>query len=83
MDCVIYKGSKKQDAYLFVVRQDDLSRVPQALLDMLGKLELVMELNLDPERKLAQSDPAEIIGRLETQGYYLQLPPPRPELVGR
>jgi uncharacterized protein YcgL (UPF0745 family) len=80
MDCVIYKGSKKADTYLFVRKKDDFSEVPQTLLDMLGELEFVMDLGLHPERTLSQSDPEEVRNMLKEQGYFLQMPPPRPEL---
>lgn len=75
MDCAIYKGRKKQDAYLFVLNKDDFSAVPPSLLAMLGELEWVMDLTLSTERALAQSDPAEVRRLLMEQGYYLQLPP--------
>lgn len=75
MDCVIYRSGKKIDTYLFVEKEDDFERVPRALLDMLGQLELVMSLNLDDREKLAQADPNDIKMSLREQGYYLQLPP--------
>jgi len=77
MHCVIYKGPKKIDHYLYVEREGDFTRVPQALLDFLGQLQLIMTLELGPERKLAQAD-AELVRKgLREQGYYLQMPPRR------
>lgn len=75
MQCVVYKGSKKIDHYLYVENEDDFSRVPQTLLDMLGQLELVIGLDLSPERKLAQADVNEVMRQLNEQGYYFQMPP--------
>lgn len=75
MKCVIYKCSRKQDAYLYIEREDAFERVPEALLDMLGGLERVMVLELTPERRLAQADPEQVRRLLREQGYYLQLPP--------
>lgn len=75
MQCVVYKGSKKVDHYLYVEKEDDFSRVPQALLDLLGQLELVIGLDLSPERQLAQADVKDVMQQLSDQGYYFQMPP--------
>jgi uncharacterized protein YcgL (UPF0745 family) len=75
MQCVVYKGSKKVDHYLYVEKENDFSRVPQTLLDMLGQLKLVIGLELSPERKLAQADVNEVMQQLSEQGYYFQMPP--------
>ena len=44
MKCVVYKGAQKSDAYLFVKRDFDISRVPSDLLKAFGTLEKVMNL---------------------------------------
>ena len=75
MHCAIYKGNKKIDHYLYVEHEGDFSRVPQALLSLLGKLELVMTLELGPERKLMQADINQVRKELVEQGYYFQMPP--------
>jgi len=75
MQCAIYKGTRKTDHYLCIEQEDDFSRVPQALLDMLGQLELVIGLKLSPERHLAQADVNEVMRQLNEQGYYFQVPP--------
>jgi uncharacterized protein YcgL (UPF0745 family) len=75
MHCAIYKGPKKVDHYLYVEEEDNFERVPQALLDLLGPLELVITLELGPERKLAQADADEVRNALKDQGYFLQMPP--------
>lgn len=73
--CAIYKSLKKFDSYLYVEREGDFTRVPPALLQMLGRLDHVMTLELTPERKLANADVAQVRRQLSEQGYYLQLPP--------
>ena len=75
MHCAIYKGSRKIDHYLFVEQQDDFSKVPEALMEMLGSLELVMTLELGPDRTLAQADVNQVREALSDQGYYFQMPP--------
>ena len=44
-------------------------------MNTLGNLSFVMELELYPEKYLAQADAAEVIEKLNKQGFYLQLPP--------
>ena len=75
VSCAIYRSTKKVDSYLYVERESDFARVPQALLDMLGPLTLVMSLELHAQRKLAQVEVMQVMERLQQQGYYLQMPP--------
>jgi len=75
MQCAIYKGTKKTDHYLYIEKEDDFSRVPQALLDMLGQLNLVISLELSAGRQLAQADVNDVMQQLTEQGYYFQMPP--------
>lgn len=74
MNTVIYKGSKKQGSYLYIVQEDDFSQVPEILLTAMGKLERVMNLELNPEKKLAQADVQQVIIALKQDGFYLQMP---------
>ena len=76
MKCWIYKGSTRQETYLFLPDENDTARVPAALLNQLGTLEFVMELSLSPERRLAHANPVAVMDALAQRGYYLQLPPP-------
>ena len=46
-----------------------------ALLDQLGELQQVMELDLTPHVNLAAADPAAVMNSIESRGFYLQLPP--------
>ncbi|KFI21630.1 YcgL domain-containing protein [Nitrosococcus oceani] len=71
--CAIYRSCKKNDSYLYVESQDDFSRVPGKLLEMLGKLEFVMRLELRPEISLAQANIREVMQMLREKGYFLQL----------
>ena len=49
--------------------------VPPALLNMLGKLEWVMDIDLASRTQLAQVDCTTLIEQLNQSGYFLQLPP--------
>ncbi len=75
MKCVVYKGRKKHDTYLFIKQEDDFSCVPESLLTMLGDLELVMSIELTEDRKLACADVSDVSKQLKEEGFYLQLPP--------
>jgi uncharacterized protein YcgL (UPF0745 family) len=75
MHCAIYKGPKKIDHYLYVEQEGDFTRVPESLLNLLGELELVMTLELGPERTLAQVDVEQVRQSLREQGYFFQMPP--------
>lgn len=75
MYCAIYNSRTRQDIYLYLVDKDDFSRVPEALLRMLGQPVHVMDLELTPERRLAQGDAREVMRTLREQGWYLQMPP--------
>lgn len=74
MNCSIYKSAKKTDYYLFVEQEEKFERVPEALLNILGKLEFVMTINLDEREKLSQAEPQEVKQLIIEQGYFLQMP---------
>ncbi|MEM6935666.1 MAG: YcgL domain-containing protein, partial [Pseudomonadota bacterium] len=59
----------------------DFSRVPEALLQQLGELSLVLELSLEPGRKLARSDPEKVRQALTEVGYFFQPPPSKTPLM--
>ncbi len=61
--------------YLYVDKQEDLERIPAALLKRFGKPEQAMTLVLTPERELARVDIAKVLASLEEQGFFLQMPP--------
>lgn len=71
----IYKGLRKENTYLYLTAKDDFARVPKSLLDLLGKLDFVLDIKLTKARHLVQADVEEVMRQLETEGYYLQLPP--------
>lgn len=79
--CAVYKSKLKPDSYLFVENRDDFSRVPEALLTMFGAPELVMMLPIDKRDKLAFANIVKVKQELIDSGYYLQLPPPKINLL--
>lgn len=80
--CCVYKSLRKQETFLFVLVEDDFSRVPEQLLEALGKLEKLIELELTPERQMARGKASHIINDLLEKGFHLQLPPTeKPESI--
>ena len=61
--------------YLYVDKQQGLKDLPEPLLKTFGTPESVMTLLLSPDRKLARADAAAVLESIETQGFYLQMPP--------
>ena len=79
--CWVYRSSSKDELYVYLSGKDRFEDLPKNLLRLLGKPELVMDLELHPRRRLARADVEQVIQSLKTRGYYLQLPPElRPEL---
>lgn len=76
MQCWIYKGNGREETYLYLAAEDDTGQVPDELLVAMGKLELVMQLELSPQRPLARASIEQVIHDLARKGYYLQMPPP-------
>jgi uncharacterized protein YcgL (UPF0745 family) len=80
MICTIYKGLKKQGSYLYIKstigKKDDFSNLPESLLTIMGKLELVMQLKINQSTKLAQAQASEVLAEIDLNGFYLQLPDP-------
>ncbi len=74
--CSVYESRRRPQTYLYVIKQEALQRVPQALLDLMGpQPRHVMDLPLRSERQLARVDAAHLRQVLLEQGYYLQMPP--------
>lgn len=80
MLCAIYKSPRKAGMYLYVEKRDQFDAVPEALRQLFGKPELVMLFNLSGEKALKQVDNQEVQQHIQTQGYYLQMPPPEENL---
>ena len=81
--CQIYRSARKQEMYLYVDKARGLEDVPEVLLRQFGEAEEVMTLALTKDRKLARADAQEVLEAIETQGFYLQMPPTQAELLRR
>ncbi len=74
--CNIYKSERKALTFLYVDAADDLTSVPAELLESFGQPQLVMRLELQPDRQLALVTGATVLTQIEQNGFFLQLPPP-------
>ncbi|MBX3706626.1 MAG: YcgL domain-containing protein [Pseudomonadales bacterium] len=75
----VYRSSRRQEMYLYVDAAEDLARVPADLLGRFGTPVLVLAIELDAERRLARAEAGQVLARIETAGFYLQMPP-QPEV---
>ena len=75
MICYIYRSQRKADMYLYVIKKDDFSAVPQELIAAFGQPEFSMVINLDKRDKLARVDIINVREQLDGDGFYLQMPP--------
>ena len=73
--CDIYKSPKASDTYLYVRKEDGLSKVPEALLNRFGAPNHVMTLLLESGKKLARVQSERVMHSISAEGYFLQLPP--------
>ncbi len=71
----VYKSLRKADTFLYVDFQEDLDRVPAGLLDQFGTPEFTLSLHLKADRKLARAVARDVLQRIQSVGYYLQMPP--------
>ena len=79
--CTVYRSLKKADTYLYVEKNGDFDKVPEQLKTLLGKLTLVMTLDLDKRATLGQADLTKVKQELTENGFYLQLPPPTENML--
>ena len=76
----VFKSLKKLDTYLYVDKLQNFEELPSGLRDSFGQYELVLEMELSPERKLARADANQVLSDIALKGFYLQLPPTIEEL---
>ncbi|OEC35002.1 hypothetical protein SAMN05216600_105174 [Pseudomonas cuatrocienegasensis] len=79
--CSIYNSPRKNEMYLYVLKGEELSRVPEQLLAAFGPPALAFSMVLTPERSLAREDIHKVLANLDSQGYHLQMPPPEDDYI--
>lgn len=73
--CEVFRSPKREGMYLYVDRDEGLSRVPEGLLASFGEPASVMLLPLNTQRRLARAKLEDVLLALEEKGFYLQMPP--------
>ncbi len=81
MQCYVYRSSRKPDTYIYLKEKDVFDDIPEALLSVFGQPEFALEFELTPERKLAQEDAAQVLKNLDENGFHLQMPPEKEEMM--
>tara|TARA_A100001011_G_scaffold381980_1_gene451141 strand:- start:704 stop:973 length:270 start_codon:yes stop_codon:yes gene_type:complete len=76
----VFKSLKKPDTYLYLGKSQKFEDLPSELRDSFGQYELVLEMELSPERNLARADATQVLLAIASRGFYLQLPPTIEEL---
>ena len=67
--------------YLYVPKKDNFEDVPEPLMQMFGRPELVTILALDKHERLGMVDKLKLIDELNEKGFYLQVPPKEENLL--
>ncbi len=74
MKCAVYRSNKKEMTYLYLPEADDMSNVPETLMNMISPVERVLEFELTADRTLAMENATEVLIQLKEQGWFLQMP---------
>lgn len=77
----IYKSPRKDEMYIYTDKRDQLSKVPEQLLEMFGTPIHVMDMPLKADRKLARIEIDKLFAGLDEKGYFLQMPPPKDDYM--
>lgn len=75
MNCKVFKTLKQEQSYLYLRNDLAFEDLPEALQQSFGEPHFVMDLDLAKTPRLARVDKAAVIQSLQTEGYFLQLPP--------
>lgn len=73
--CHVYRSPRRDGLYLFVPKEAELSKLPEAVMRQFGTPEFSMELEITPERQLARTTGREVLESIAAHGFHLQLPP--------
>ncbi|MBS0194202.1 MAG: YcgL domain-containing protein [Proteobacteria bacterium] len=81
MHAYVYKSRRKADTYVYLREREGFGAIPEPLRGTLGALDFVLDLELTPQRRLAQADAASVRENLTARGFHLQFPPTHHELT--
>lgn len=75
MHCTVFRSNLKDFTYIYLLKGHEFDDLPESLRKVFGEPQLVMDLELTPERTLAYEDVNQVMANLAEHGYHLQLPP--------
>ena len=67
--------------YIYLTEKDDFAVVPDELKKKLGTLEFTFSMTLEASKKLVRLDTKQVMLQLESEGYFLQMPPPNTDFL--
>ena len=73
MWCHVYRGTKKENCYLYTEMEGDFSSIPTTILSIFGTPVYVMKVLLDGKRRLAVGTSAELEEKIRKDGFFLQM----------
>ncbi len=74
MHAYVYTSLRKPDTYLYLREKDSFGLVPEGVRLPLGELVFVLDVALEPGRKLAREDVNVVIVNLGERGFHLHRP---------
>ena len=77
----VYRSSKNSETYLYVAKKIGVKTLPDGLKEIFGKPMHVFDMLLTEDKKLARVDAKKVLDKIVEQGFYLQLPPPKQDLL--
>lgn len=73
MWCYIYRSPKKENSYLYIDTENDLSKVPDVLMNVFGEPILVMKVLLDGKRQFVVGSSQDIEDKIKQDGFFVQM----------
>ncbi len=77
----VYKSLKRDEMYLYVTKGSDVQKLPEALLQVFGTPQHVMDVPLKPGRDLAHISGEKLRAEIARTGFYLQMPPQKEDYL--
>ena len=75
MKCSIFRSTLKDFTYIYLLEGNNFDDIPVSLKKVFGEPGFIMDLELTPDRKLANEDVNRVMQNLAEKGYHLQMPP--------
>ncbi|HIQ15488.1 MAG TPA: YcgL domain-containing protein [Leucothrix sp.] len=81
MNCFVYRSNNKPGLYLYLKEKDNFNEVPESLIRLLGETKFSFEFDLGKNRKLVRAEAKEVLRIMKENGYFLQMPPPKSDIL--